>query len=127
MPSPPDASLNELMDATLSWQSSDSDSMNGNSGDSTGDNTTAPSSYPGSQDAENSPGDVGEISPSSSAEDYLSHYPYDMWEMNATPPHNPPYNPSADDTWHDNSTSQNQSSFNDAPIFHKGSYVHFPD
>ena len=128
MPSPPDASLNELMDATLSWQSSDSDSMHDNSGD----NSTAPSSYLSSHDTEDGPGDEDDISPTGSGEDHLFHYPHDIWQMNTTPPHN---NPPADDgdddnTWHDISPSSHHhrySSLNDSSIFDEGSYVRFSD
>ena len=123
MPSPPDASLNEIMDATLSWQSSDSDSMHDNSGD----NSTAPSSYLSSQDTEDGPGDEGDISPTGSAEDHTFHYPHDIWQMDTTPPHNPPADD--DDTWHDISPSHHHhfSSLNDSSIFDEGSYVRFSD
>ena len=133
MPSRPDASLNELIDATFSWQSSDSDLMNDNSASSTGDNSTTSSSYPGSQDTVDGPGDEGDISPTGSAEDHTFHYPHDtIWQTNTTPlPHyDPPADDNDDDTWHDDINPSHHhpySSLNDSPIFDEGSYVRFSD
>lgn len=129
----PDASLNELIDATLSWQSSDSDLINDKSASSTGDNSTTSSSYLGNQDTVDGPGDEGDISPTGSAEDDISHYLHDtIWRTNTTPPphYDPPADDNDDDTWHDDISLSHHhpfSSLNDSPIFDEGSYVDFSD
>lgn len=127
MPSPPDASPDESVHATSSWQSLvDSITAIDHSGYSSGDSMTKPPSYQTNRTARVVQGDLNGPSRASSSDfpqdHHMMYYPHDGGDMDTTLP----YFSTASDYRHDNGSYDRLSSDSRNNSSDDASYVFFP-
>ena len=131
--SPPDASPEEVMETTSSWQFFNSSDL-ANTGPRyfTRDKFSGHSSHLVSRVTKSIRGESDGAppcaKPSESAPDHMMYYPHDMWKINTTPPphsQEADYGPPAA-----NGTTTYQYDYSSSDSHHSshgGSYVHFSD
>ncbi|CAD6573709.1 MAG: hypothetical protein ASARMPREDX12_006213 [Alectoria sarmentosa] len=129
---PPDVSPDGPSETTSSWQSVvGPDLAINHSGYSTGDNVTRTSLYLDSRVAGDGRRDVGKnplAGPFSFAQAHSMYYP-PSWDGKTAPLQKPPYGPTGDNIWHNNSSHghSRSHSHNNSQIIDEGLYMHFPD
>ncbi len=125
----PDSSPNESMDSASSWQSMvDSDLAVDHSGYSPEDNVTRPSTNV----AEDGRGILSEVSgagPHDFSQDHRIYCSHSSWNNDTVHLQNPPYTPTGDYSWRDDSPHNHSrsNSHSNSQINDEGSFVHFPD
>ena len=134
MPTSPDISTDESIDATSSWQSVvDSESAVDHSECSTGDNVTRVSNSFRSRTSGDGQGYMGEISRArlyDYAQDHRMYYFHGSWNRDPVSLQDPPCIPTGNnDIWHGKSSHDHSrsDSHNNSQIIDEGSFVHFSD